>query len=293
MSKRFNWIFLLITFYLFSCSEPINWLERAKTEYQQEDYLGAIVALNAQLTDSDTSCEALYLRGSSFRRIQKWQFASADLKRAEQMYPECIEARIELARVLFDSGDTAATKLQLNRLQHIKGKPGSEIQIEYALLAYRQDRFHEALLHLDNAIAYDSSSYLAWYYRGYLQSRFTDDDHSAGTRIMELFDFDKSLHDFTRSLALDPQFADAWYLRGIVYLNRRNHTSGLADLERAIKLEPSNSYYYTGRAEYYLREKNFEAAKKDLEKAIQLNFNDTLSKQLLKRSVDSLNNKFN
>lgn len=273
---------------MLSCVEPVDWLQRAKAEIDQEDYLGAIVALNAHLALGDTSCDALRLRAASFRRVEKWRLATLDLKRAEEKYPECLEARLEYARVLSDSGDTALAHKKLIGIQHTEGVLGSEIQIELAMLAYKQDRFRAAMFHLDKAIHFDSSSYLAWYYRGYLQSRFTDDDRSSGTRIMELLDFDKAVADFSRCIALNSAFADAWYQRGMVYLNQFNRSNGLHDVERAIQLEPNFSYYYTGRAEYYMREEDFASAKKDLQKAIAINPNDSLNKALLKRVNEAI-----
>jgi tetratricopeptide (TPR) repeat protein len=288
MSNLGKWISLSFTIYLLSCAEPVDWLERARTEFDQEDYLGAIVALNAHLASGDTSCDALQLRAASFRRVEKWRLAAMDLKRAEEKYPACLEARLEYARVLSDSGDTAGAHQKLIRLQQTTGVLGAEIQIELALMAYKQDRFLEAMVHLDNAINLDSSSHLAWYYRGYLQSRFTDDDHSSGTRIMELLDFDKAISDFSRCLALDSDFIDAWYQRGMVYLNQFNPDKGLADVARAIRLDPEYSYYYTGRAEYYIRENEFGNALNDLNKAIQLNPRDSLNRELRQLVLDSL-----
>ena len=291
MNKLCKWISFPFLIYLLSCSEPVNWLDRAKTEFKEEDYLGAIVALNAYFVEGDTSCEALQLRAASFRRVEKWRLAAMDLKRAEEKYPECLEARLEFARVLSDSGDTAGAHQKLINIQQTRGDLGSEIQIELAWLAYKQDRFNSALLHLNKAIQFDSSSHLAWYYRGYLQSRFTDDDHSSGSRIMELLDFDKAIADYTRCLELDSEFTDAWYQRGMVYLNQLKHEKGLADVARAIQLEPEYSYYYTGRAEYYIREGEFRNALNNLNTAFQLNPNDSLNRELRQRVLDSLKNR--
>lgn len=291
MSKSSKWISLSFAIYLFSCAKPVDWLKRAKAEIDQEDYLGAIVALNAHLASGDTSCDALRLRAASFRRVEKWRLAAMDLKRAEEKYPECLEARLEYARVLSDSGDTALAHKKLIGIQQTKSVLGSEIQIELALLAYKQDRFQAAMFHLDNAISYDSSNYLAWYYRGYLQSRFTDSDHSSGTRIMELLDFDKAVADFSRCISLNSSFADAWYQRGIVFLNQFNKSKGIADITHAIQLEPQYSYYYTGRAEYYMREGALNNALKDLNTAIQLNPNDSLNHELKQHILDTLNSR--
>jgi tetratricopeptide (TPR) repeat protein len=273
---------------LAACVKPVDWLSRAQFEFEQADYLGAIVALNALLENGDSSCKAMHLRASCFRRIGKWKLAANDLLSAQANWPECTEAQLELARVLSDSGDTAAAHRQLIRLQNISGALGAEIQTELALLSYKQDRFHSALEHLNQAVARDSGSHLVWYYRGYLRSRFTDDDHSAGTRIMELFDFDSALSDFSRCIAIDSNFADSWYQRGMVYLNQFNRRKGLHDVERAIQLEPDFSYYYTGRAEYYMREEDFISAKIDLQKAIAINPNDSLNKVLLKRANEAI-----
>lgn len=288
MNKALQWTIFAHVIYLLSCAEPADWLERAKTDFEQEDYLGTIVNLNAHLALGDTSCDALVLRAASFRRVAKLSLAVLDLERADELYPGCYEADVEYAGVLMDLGDTARAHRKLIQIQHIEGPVGSDIQIEFAKLAYKQDRFHAALLHLDRAVRNDSNNHLAWYYRGYLQSRFTDDDHSSGKQIMDLFNFDKALNDFTHCLAIDSLFADAWYQRGMVYLNRFDTQKGLSDVARSIRLKPEYSYYYTGRAEYFMREKKYILAKKDLEKAIELNPVDTLNSVLLKRTIDSI-----
>jgi tetratricopeptide (TPR) repeat protein len=105
---------------------------------------------------------------------------------------------------------------------------------------------------------------------------------------MELLDFDKAISDFSRCLALDSAFIDAWYQRGMVYLNQFNPDKGLADVARAIRLDPEYSYYYTGRAEYYIRENEFGNALNDLNKAIQLNPRDSLNRELRQLVLDSL-----
>ena len=291
MNKQFAAAIFFISFLLVACVQPSDWFSRAQMEFDQSDYLGAIVALNTHLQNGDSSCDALHLRATSYRRIGKWRLAALDLMRAQSKWPNCIDAKLELARVLSDSGDTAAAHAQLNKLNDATGTLGAEIQIEQALLAYKQDRFHQALWHLDRAIQSDTLNHLAWYYRGYLRSRFTDDDHSAGARITDLLDFDAAISDFSRCLLIDPKFADAWYQRGIVYLNMLNHQLGLRDLKQAIILEPNFSFYYTGRAEYFMRERDFLSAKKDLQKAILINPNDSLNRALLKRANDSLFNR--
>ncbi len=291
MNKQFAAAIFFISFLFEACVQPSDWFSRAQLEFDQSDYLGAIVALNTHLQSGDSSCDALHLRATSYRRIGKWRLATLDLMRAQAKWPNCIDAKLELARVLSDSGDTAAAHAQLNKLNDASGTLGAEIQIEQALLAYKQDRFHQALWHLDRATRCDTLNHLAWYYRGYLRSRFTDDDHSSGARIMDLLDFDLAIADFSRCIAIDSNFADAWYQRGMVYLNQFDRNKGLSDVERAIRLEPKFSFYYIGRAEYYIRERDFQSAQKDLLKAIFINPSDSLNKALLNCVSDSLANR--
>jgi tetratricopeptide (TPR) repeat protein len=124
-----------------------------------------------------------------------------------------------------------------------------------------------------------------------LHSRFFDEDRSSGTSIQRFFNFDQAIADFSRSIQLDPKFPDAWFQRGIVYLNQFKPEKGLPDLDQAIKLYPKYSYYYFGRAEYYMREGKFNLAIQDLEKATKLNPEDVMASQLLQAAKDSLNSK--
>ena len=87
---------------------------------------------------------------------------------------------------------------------------------------------------------------------------------------------------------MDPKFPDAWFQRGVVYLNQFKPEKGLPDLEQAIKLYPKYSYYYFGRAEYYMREGKFKLAINDLEKAVKLNPEDALAAKALQSAKDSL-----
>jgi tetratricopeptide (TPR) repeat protein len=101
-------------------------------------------------------------------------------------------------------------------------------------------------------------------------------------------DFEQAIADFSKSISLNPEFPDAWFQRGIVYLNQFKPEKGLPDLDQAIKLYPQYSYYYFGRAEYYIREGKFSLAINDLEKAVKLNPEDALAAKALQSAKDSL-----
>lgn len=293
MNKRtfgslFSYVLLII---LASCKSNVDYLARAESELQQEDYLGAIVEINSLLAQGDSSCKAFQIRASGFRRIQKYRKSIEDLQYAVIKWPDCHEASLELARALADSGDTAQAFRVLQKINFLTGRIGAEVWIEKSKIHYYQDAFDQSLAELNEAIRRDSSYHLSWYYRGYLHSRFFDEDQSSGTSIQRFLNFDQAIADFSRSIQLDPKFPDAWFQRGIVYLNQFKPEKGLLDLDQAIKLYPKYSYYYFGRAEYYMRERKFNLAKEDLEMAVKLNPEDVMASELLQAAKDSLNAK--
>jgi tetratricopeptide (TPR) repeat protein len=289
--KIFSVFCILFCSIFAACSEQPNYLQRAEQELEQEDYLGAIVEINSLFASGDSSCKAFQIRASGYRRTLKYRKSIEDLQYAVKKWPDCHEAPLELARALADSGDTAQAFRVLQKINFLNGRIGAEVWIEKSKIHYYQDAFDQSLAELNEAIRRDSSYHLSWYYRGYLHSRFFDEDRSSGTSIQRFLNFDQAIADFSSSISLDPKFPDAWFQRGIVYLNQFKPEKGLSDLDQAIKLYPKYSYYYYGRAEYYMREGKFKLAIQDLEKAANLNPEDLMAAELLQAAKDSLNSK--
>lgn len=290
MSKTQSFFVTIICFWiLFSaCGNKPNYLERAEKELEQEDYLGAIVEINSIFAQGDSSCKAFQIRASGYRRTMKFRKSIEDLQYAVKRWPDCYEASLELAKALSDSGDTAQAFRVLQKISFLTNRTGAEAWIERSKIHYYQDAFDQSLVELNEAIRRDSSFHLSWYYRGYLQSRFFDEDKSAGTSIQRFLNFDQAIADFSKSIELDSEFPDAWFQRGIVYLNQFKPEKGLPDLDRAIKLYPQYSYYYFGRAEYFMREGKYNLAVQDLEMAAKLNPEDSMAAALLIAAKDSL-----
>lgn len=268
------WVWLIVLGSLTACVSYTPDLAKVEQEFQQHDYLGTIVAANALLHAGDTQCRTLVLRAAAYRRIQKEEKALLDLQTANQRFPDCGDAALELARLRKQLNDTLQALHLLNKLVKQSDSLAAEALIERALLRFMQDRFEASRLDLELAIRTDSLNAMAWYYKGYLHSRFFDPDGSSGQAPFALFSFNQSLYDYTVAIRLMPQFADAWFQRGLVHLNRFNDSLGLADLRQAIRLDPTNGSYHTGRAEYYQRIGNTSAAISDADSALRLNPND-------------------
>jgi tetratricopeptide (TPR) repeat protein len=259
-----------------ACRPPEMRIENLRAEWEAADYLGAVVTANVILEQGDSSCEVWCIRARSYRKLLKFAKALSDYESALKRPDSCTIALLEKGQVLAELGDTTAALAVFRTLKatgnaHLQ----SEAWIESARHAFYHDRFDESLDHLNRAVTHDPSNALAYYYRGYLRSRFFDPDGSAGAAPFRLFSFDTSYADFSQCIAIDPRFADAWYQRGVVQLNRFRDAEGLRDIDRAIQLDPMVAGYYSGRAEYFERKGQWQNALNDIQKAHEISPADT------------------
>ena len=277
-------ISLLVVLLLFACKQSPDYQLKAEKELAEKDYLGAAVEANSMLVKGDTTLKILLVRAEAFRKMGKPYKAIEDLKVAEKKWPQSKEISFKLGLAYWENNDSVKARQTFNKIKDTQGRLGSDTWIEMSRMLYFQDQFENALAALNMAVEKDTANAMAYYYRGYLQSRFRDDDGTAPEKVFALFNFERALSDFDRSIKLDSKFPDAYYQRGLVHLNMFNNSKGLEDVAKAISLDPLNAYYYTGRAEFYIRIKDYEYAISDLKMALKLNPADSLNKQLLQKA---------
>ena len=54
--------------------------------------------------------------------------------------------------------------------------------------------------------------------------------------------YKKAIKDYDRTIELDPEFAMAYYHRGICYRNLGQHEKSIEDHSKAIELDPDNAH---------------------------------------------------
>lgn len=273
---------------LLACKKRPDFQSKAAKELAENDYLGAVVEANSMLVIGDTTIEILLIRAEAFQKMGKPYKAIEDLKAAEKKWPQSKEVSFKLGLAYWENNDSIEARQTFVKIKDTQGRFGSDTWIELSRMLYFQDQFENALAALNKAVEKDTSNAMAYYYRGYLQSRFRDDDGTAPEKAFALFSFERALSDFNRSIGLDASFPDAFYQRGMVHLNMFNNSKGLNDVAKAISLDPSNAYYYTGRAEFYMRIKEYKNAISDLKMALKLNPADSLNQQLLQQAQKAL-----
>jgi tetratricopeptide (TPR) repeat protein len=268
----FGFIIILL---VASCIKPANHFQLAQQNWNEKDYLGAIIELNTCISKEDKGDSIFLLRARCYQRIQKPKLALDDYKRVMEINPNWAEARLEMARIQILQKDTSLAGKSFRMLHSNSNKRiASDSWIETGRLHYFSDQFPSAINALNQAVKTDSSNYMAWYYRGLLFSRFFTPEGETGIANYPFLDFNAAIHDYSRSIDLQADFADAWYQRAEVRFNMFDDSTGLRDINEAIRLEPKYSYYYSARAHQHLLKGRMQAALNDYNTSISFNQND-------------------
>ena len=268
----FGFIFILLAA---ACVKPTNHFQLAQQNWNENDYLGAIIELNTCISKEDKRDSIFLLRARCYQRIQKPKLALDDYKRVMEINPNWAEARLEMARIQILQKDTSLAGKSFRMLHANSNKRiSSDAWIETGRLHYFSDQFPSAINALNQAVKTDSSNYMAWYYRGLLFSRFFTPEGETGIANYPFLDFNAAIRDYSKCIDLEADFADAWYQRAEVRFNMFDDSTGLRDINEAIRLEPKYSYYYSARAHQHVLKGRLQAALTDYNQSILLNQND-------------------
>jgi tetratricopeptide (TPR) repeat protein len=87
--------------------------------------------------------------------------------------------------------------------------------------------------------------------------------------------FDLAIADYSTSIRLDPDNANNYVERGVVYISKEDFDLGVADFNRALQIDPNDVYAYHNRGNAYYYKKDYDRAIDDYSQAIRLNSNFT------------------
>lgn len=82
--------------------------------------------------------------------------------------------------------------------------------------------------------------------------------------------YDLAIQDYTAYLQRDPYRADIWYERGLARYNLKRYAAGLADLNQAIALDNTRGMFYEIRSQLHQAMGNQSLAQNDAQRAQQL-----------------------
>ncbi|MFH1285140.1 MAG: tetratricopeptide repeat protein [Candidatus Micrarchaeota archaeon] len=83
----------------------------------------------------------------------------------------------------------------------------------------------------------------------------------------------KAVAFFTKSIALNPIDSFAYWVRGNIYLEKKDYRKAIADYSKCIELAPTVPHGYLGRADAYIKRGEYEKATADYRKALEIGEN--------------------
>jgi tetratricopeptide (TPR) repeat protein len=92
-----------------------------------------------------------------------------------------------------------------------------------------------------------------------------------GRRFMQQGILHSALGNFGFIIKVQPDFAEAWHKRATVYFLMGDYEASIADIERTVALEPRHFGAFAGLGLIFLKLGNEEAALKALERALAIN----------------------
>ena len=105
-------------------------------------------------------------------------------------------------------------------------------------------------------------------------------DH--GRACLDKGKYDDAIADYTKAIALDPNFALAYTNRGLAYAKKGDVDRAIADYDKAIALDPNFVLAYFNRGVVYYEKGNKEQTIADFRKALEINPSDQDAKDNLK-----------
>ena len=84
-------------------------------------------------------------------------------------------------------------------------------------------------------------------------------------------DYDRAIADFSKAIALRPDYAEAYNNRGTAYHRKANEAQAISDFSRAIQLKPTYARAYYNRAVTRHITGDKDGAKSDYYEAVKLN----------------------
>ncbi|MFC0876104.1 tetratricopeptide repeat protein [Saccharicrinis sp. FJH2] len=179
------------------------------------------------------------------------------------MYPNSAISYMERALNYDMVKDFSSAIKDLNKVVEIK----RDWAIAYFYRAALRYKTVEFVLSIENEIAPDANVNTNNNGRQLLTGGQGTADFQTEKKIL---DYDLILSDYNKVLELEPNFAFAWYNRGIVHTILKDYKVALNDYTEAIRLEPelAEAYFNRGLTNIYLG--NLEQGNKDLSKAGEL-----------------------
>ena len=212
-------------------------LTNADARLSAEDinrHFASIEYYNGLIATSQPRSIDYFARAIDLLMVRNPEAAISDLDKAIGLSEKFALAYFARAHAKYLAAQTrqagSATAIAPSAVAGAKGRLGDEERKQQALLARSKDNalYSEMLADFDSALKYSPRNVYAMFNKGNI--------------YMTLNDNTAALSAYTAAIGLKPDFGEAYYNRGLVYLRLGNKQKGLADLSKAGELGILPSY---------------------------------------------------
>ena len=212
-------------------------LTNADARLSAEDinrHFASIEYYNGLIATSQPRSIDYFARAIDLLMVRNPEAAISDLDKAIGLSEKFALAYFARAHAKYLAAQTrqagSATTIASSAVAGAKGRLGDEERKQQAFLARSKDNalYSEMLADFDSALKYSPRNVYAMFNKGNI--------------YMTLNDNTAALSAYTAAIGLKPDFGEAYYNRGLVYLRLGNKQKGLADLSKAGELGILPSY---------------------------------------------------
>jgi tetratricopeptide (TPR) repeat protein len=198
-------------------------LKLAELYFLVQQYQKAIDYANKALKLDESLAQAYYLKGNIYRESGDTGRAISSLQTAIEQDSKMVEAYQDLGLLHASRKNPVALDYYANALRI---SPDNE-EIKYARAKLLQDlgKADEALAEYEKIIAGNKGCAICLYNTGAIYSEVKKD-------------YKKALDFFSKAIAVNPAYIEAYFARGYTYARLKDKASAKADYEMCTRLDP-------------------------------------------------------
>lgn len=228
---RFH-IFIVITFFLFSCQEstenkqkaeePV--LEQEQGLVLQDSVQEKLESINLSIRQNVNNANLYLQRAELYSNIGDYQSAAADVERAQSIDSTSAEVYLTSAKIYSKIGELTKVKESLEKGLRINPE-NSELHTELGELYLYVKNNKKSMEHADKAIRYDIYNADAYYLKGF--------------NFLEMGDTVRAISSFQTTVEQDPNYIDAYLQLGLIY-SMKNDPIALDYIQNVLEIDSNH-----------------------------------------------------
>ncbi len=211
-------------------------IKLAKVYFFQKDYTNSMIQLSKVEEINKTNTEVWFVRGLNLKEMGDTTRAVAAFQRAVTLKPDFYDAYVQLGLLTSHKPSSLASQYFDNAIR----LDSSNTEAYYDKAKFFQDRGDAALDKKNSHDAADNYSKAKAVYHELIamDPQYKDAYFNLGFIFVRQDSLDKAYRMFDYAIKVAPAYAEAYYYRGLVSLQKGNKEQAETDFRQAITLKP-------------------------------------------------------